>query len=173
MLTHELLTSLLEYDPETGQLFWRERPLTMFKSSGAHTAWNRRYAGQETFTSTHREGYLRGNLLGEPWLAHRTVWWLITAEWPWVVDHINGNKADNRIANLRNGPPKLNARNRPLHKKNTSGVSGVWYNARTSKWQTTISGDFLGNFDTLEEAAVARKAAETQYGFHENHGRPS
>jgi hypothetical protein len=91
------------------------------------------------------------------------------------VDHINGDRADNRWENLRDVPKLLNALNQKRHSTNKSGVTGVRFAAHTNKWMAYIGHDnrmhHLGVFDTLEEAAEARWEAEEQLGFHESHGR--
>lgn len=76
-----------------------------------------------------------------------------------VTDHANGNKLDNRRANLRAATRGQNATNSKLHSNNTSGYRGVTYLKRTNKWRAHISIDgmmvYLGNHDTPEKAANA------------------
>jgi len=90
------------------------------------------------------------------------------------VDHINHDRCDNRISNLRVVATKReNCRNQ-AKKQGLSGICGVL--ARPSKrWQAQIKGDgklvCLGTFDTKEEAAAARQAANEKYGYHKNHGK--
>jgi hypothetical protein len=95
--------------------------------------------------------------------------------WPeGEIDHINGNRQDNRIENLRDVPRSLNQRNSKLQNNNRSGVSGVFW--RANRWEARIylvSGQrkHLGRFKTFEEAVAVRKQAEMECGYHENHGR--
>lgn len=104
------------------------------------------------------------------------AWLYIYGEFPdGEIDHINGNKADNRICNLRCVDHFTNMKNYPLPRNNKSGIIGVsWYKA-LSKWEAKIQHDgksiHLGYFDDLDDAAKARKAAEEKYSFHANHGR--
>ena len=91
------------------------------------------------------------------------------------IDHENGDRSDNRIANLRDVPPSENMRNVKRHITNTSGHVGVfWYKPR-NKWVARITVNYtlhhLGYFTDIADAIAARKAAEIFYGFHKNHGR--
>ena len=109
---------------------------------------------------------------------HHLAWCIFYGEWPdpsLVIDHINGNYRDNRIVNLRLVTTQENSRNRSLPRVNTSGHQGVYQNKRNGRWITIIHKDkkriSLGTFASKEEAIAVRKAAEIEYGYHENHGR--
>lgn len=95
---------------------------------------------------------------------------------PNLIDHINGDRKDNRIANLREVARSENAMNSARKSNNTSGVTGVWLCSKTGKWNASIAcfGDrrWLGRFDTLQEAAEVRAKAERELGFTERHGKP-
>lgn len=84
-----------------------------------------------------------------------------------VIDHINGNKYDNRLTNLREITQKENTRNRKTNKNNLSGVSGVFFDSRINKWLARITVDYkslhLGSFETKEKAITVRKQAEVTY----------
>lgn len=87
-----------------------------------------------------------------------------------IVDHINRNKKDNRLTNLRITNKSVNAFNSKLRTDNTSGVRGVWYRKDTDKWTAEIMKDgkkyALGCFETKDEAIRARKEAEVKhYGY--------
>lgn len=177
MPSQKYLRECLDYDPETGGLTWRTRPLHHFKD-GAQTArhncnaWNGGWAGKEAFTATSPNGYVTGGLDRVIYRAHRIIWKLVHGQEPEDIDHINGDRADNRIANLRAVTRRENMRNAALRSNNKSGVVGV--SRARGKWLAQIKGQrqqFLGYFDTIEEAAAARKSAERDLGFHENHGR--
>jgi hypothetical protein len=127
-------------------------------------------AGQEAGTFCE-DGYRYIRVDRKQYLAHRIIWKLLYGEDPEEIDHINGNRSDNRITNLRSVSRLENMRNRKRASDNTSGVTGVfWYKAR-SKWRATISQKILGNFNKFEDAVAARKQAEKELGYHPNHGR--
>ncbi len=83
------------------------------------------------------------------------------------VDHINGNKLDNRLENLRVISHKANISKMELSVRNTSGIKGVQFDKNTNKWVARITVDnkniHLGSFPTVDEAVKARKTAETKY----------
>ena len=186
MATKELpspdtLRQLLRYEPETGKLFWREREPAMFEA-GRHsaersaTAWNSRYAGKVAFTALEGEGgYQRGRIYGQLYKAHRVAWTIFYGCWPeHEIDHIDGDKSNNRITNLRDVPHMLNCRNRRLQKTNTTGYSGLTWRRDTKKWRACIHVNgrptTIGSFATKEEAIDARKRAQNEQGYHPNHG---
>lgn len=91
------------------------------------------------------------------------------------VDHINHVRDDNRLCNIRLVDNTINSRNASIGKNNTTGVCGVYVDKRrVKKYCAEIKVNkvkrFLGYFDTLDEAAAARREAELKYGFHSNHG---
>jgi HNH endonuclease/AP2 domain len=91
------------------------------------------------------------------------------------IDHINGDRDDNRWINLRQVTASVNMKNLPLPRTNKSGTPGVIWHKRDEKWQASIKVDrrtvHLGYFESKQDAIAARKVAERQYGFHPNHGR--
>jgi hypothetical protein len=119
---------------------------------------------------------LVGNIFGLRLPAHRVVWAIHRGVWPdGEIDHINGDRADNRISNLRDVTRSENARNAAKPRTNRSGVVGVNWRTSKGKWRAYISeGDrttHLGYFDDFSEAVNVRIAEERRRGFHENHGR--
>ncbi len=184
LLSPDVLRQLLRYEPETGRLFWRERQASMFQSGkGRYTAdraskiWHSKYCGMEAFGLDASEGYLRGSMAGHKVYAHRVIWAMQTGAWPADdIDHINGDRSDNSWVNLRSVPRRINAKNAKLRSTNTSGVMGVLQYGNNGKWRSLIMVDgkkiHLGCHDTFESASAARKAAESKYEFHANHGRP-
>ena len=176
----ELLRKLLRYDPQTGKLFWKKRTLDIFSDSNQPAiskcnAWNARYAGKEAFTANHSHGYKHGKIYRRFYKAHRVVWAIVHKDWPkFDIDHINGNKIDNRIENLRDVTATQNAQNVGMRSNNTSGYNGVYWYARYSKWRAQINIDgnrkYLGYFVEFDEAIAARKAAELGQGYTKRHG---
>lgn len=168
------LRSVLRYEPETGLLYWLERPRSLLKSDHEWRRWNTRYAGKVAF-SPNTSGYLDGMIFRVMHRAHQVAWALHYGEWPTLdIDHINGERTDNRIANLRQVDRATNARNQRVRRNNKTGVMGV-SRQRSGGFRATICVNgklsHLGVFPTLDEAAAARKKAERENGFHENHGR--
>lgn len=179
--SREALCELLEYNSSNGALVWKARDAKHFthvvgKSPG-HVAgmWNSNFAGKEAFTAVNKSGYKRGTLWNKNYLAHRIIWKIVHNEEPDDIDHIDGNRLNNRIDNLRNVSRQENLKNIRIRSDNTTGTHGVSMFKRTGKYTARIQyggkGIHLGYFGTLEEAVAARKAAEVQYGYHENHGR--
>lgn len=169
------LANLLEYDPGTGNLFWRVRPLEMFRTLRACRSWNGRYAGKEALTCICDEGYLTGILLGTPVKAHRVIIALVEGFFPdGEVDHINGDRADNRLKNLRVVTHQENARNKFRHRGNTTGATGVYWRRDNQSWVAKIGVDYkqihLGCFKTFDEAIAARATAMRRFGFSPRHG---
>jgi hypothetical protein len=182
----ETLRQLLDYDPATGRLTWKERPVSMFaptkfregiRSAGwAQRAWNTRYAGKPAFNCPHGSGHLCGSLGADGFAAHRVAWTIYYGRPPvGGIDHINGDGTDNRIENLREASNLENSRNQGVRFDSTTGHTGVcWHKAR-SKWvaQIGVAGRtiHLGLFNNKADAVAARKAAEQKHGFHPNHGQ--
>jgi hypothetical protein len=140
----ERLRELVHYDPTTG-VFTR-KVLCGGRVEGS-------IAG-----TLHCDGYLKFSVDNRLYLAHRLAWLFVYGEWPPnQIDHINGNRADNRIVNLRLATPAENSRNRRRHQNNISGFKGVI--RQRAKWhaQIMVNGRWhrLGGFSTPEEAHAA------------------
>lgn len=179
-LSYHEISNILKPDFCAGQLFWLPRVPDMFEP-GNQTAekncerWNKRYVGTEALASVSHKGYKAGNIFGRAHFAHRVLWLLYTGQWPRDIDHINGQKDDNRIVNLRSVTCEENQKNKKMPSTNTSGVMGVSWSKTRLKWHAYIKVNQrlinLGLFDDLHAAVLVRKAAESDLGFHENHGR--
>lgn len=168
ILSPEVLRQLLRYDPETGRLYWRHRQPVWFSEGGrtsadhAASAWNKKYAGAEAFTHDSARGYFKGRVLDVNISAHQAAWVIQTGAWPeHEVDHINGDKHDNRWANLRAATRQQNQFNRAARKDNTSGAKGVYFDKRSGKWAAQIrhNGKRL-NLGLHADVASAAKAYE-------------
>ena len=122
-----------------------------------------------------KSGYRRVMVDGKTHMAHRLVWKLVAGSDPKTIDHIDGNKLNNDISNLRSVEVADNCRNKQQCKRNTSGINGVLRDSSGKKWVARITHDYkcyhLGTFETSEQALAARIAAEEKFGFHPNHGR--
>lgn len=174
-LTAEIVRELLDYDPVTGDFTWKWRSRKWFDSDANYRRWNTRWAGKPAFSANGGHGYLEGRILTVKYKAHRVAWLYVHGHWPSpCTDHINHDKQDNRISNLREVDDAENAKNKRTVPANTSGQMGVVWHKQRQKWQARIKIGrklrSLGLFDDKEEAIRARKDAEWVYGFHENHG---
>lgn len=178
----DLLRQLFSYDPPSGEIRWKHRDLSTFRGKrprdayAAFVAWNNKYPGTIAGGAGSPDRY-KSLLAGDgKYLAHRIVWYMHTGEQPCgEIDHINGNRSDNRISNLRVVTALENLRNTQIPKNNTSGILGVAWDDVRQKWRATIANEgkriTIGRYDTVEHAFIARKAAEKALGFHVNHGR--
>lgn len=180
VLSPALLRQLLEYDPGTGTLTWRERTPALMSALNQTTVrmkqWNACFAGREGFTADNGRGYRISCIGGKMLRAHRVAWAIYYGEWPdGMLDHVNGDRADNRIANLRIVDFVENGRNARISSANRSGQTGVWWRKANKKWEAVIKAEgrriSLGLFDLYPDAVTARKDAEKRYGFAPSHGR--
>lgn len=178
--SQEVLLQLLRYEPETGKLYWLERDVSWFTNGVRHTAthqsrkWNSKNAGREAF-STPSTGYLKGAVLNKAFLAHRVIWKMVYGVDADHIDHISGQRDDNRLENLRNVSATGNARNMGIPSHNTSGVMGLSFDKARRQWAAYITladrKKSIGRFHCFGQAIKARKEAERRHGFHANHGR--
>ena len=115
--------------------------------------------------STDTHGYRQVNLCSKSLFIHRIVWVMHNASLPEQIDHINRNRQDNRIENLRASNNMLNQHNASKRRDNTSGCVGV--NQRDNRWHARISCNkkriHLGVFDTFEQAKQAYLIAKDKY----------
>lgn len=154
-LTQEFLRSILSYNPETGELTRISTP-------------RKDLVGKRADHVNQALGYrVVGIGSDRTFWAHRVIFMMVYGRWPVQVDHINGDRSDNRLCNLREASKAENMRNRGPQKNNTSGVPGVYWATRLEKWTAGIKVDrrkiWLGNFDSFDEAVAARKSAERRY----------
>lgn len=174
MPTQTQLLNVLSYNPSTGSLTWKVRPESEFSAKAHAAAWNAKNANKPALTA-NSTGYRAGTVFGKAWKAHRIIWMMMTGEIPDCIDHIDGDRQNNKWSNLRNVSRVQNNRNSGRRSNNTSGHVGVTMLPKTGRWraQAKMNGKYyyFGTFGTLEEAIKAREAGARQLGFHENHGR--
>lgn len=163
LLTAADARHLLDYNPFTGALVWRN-PLSNYAKRG------------DAFGSLRTDGRRHGLIRGLRYLDYRLAWLCHFGKWPEKsIDHIDGNPGNNRIRNLRDVSHRENLQNQKSNSANTSGASGVRWDRARKKWRAEIKSNgkniHLGRFPDFDEAVAARKQAERDYGFHPNHGR--
>lgn len=157
-LTKEFVTSRVTYDPQTGIFRWNSR--SDLKTPRACASWNAQYAGREAGSFSKKYGYIE--LFAT--FAHRVAFVVMTGALPrHVVDHINGDKTDNRWCNLRDVPTHLNCQNRrssALHRELPLGVTAPPRLAnQKNPYRAVITTDgrtsHIGYFPTPEGAHEA------------------
>ena len=154
ILTREYLVDRLTYNESTGEFFHN------------HNFGNRYHIGDRADTPGHAalKGYRLVNLLNQKFLAHRAAWLYLYGEWPvGVVDHINGNRGDNRAVNLRDISHKENIENqRKPSKRSTTGALGVFNVNGKYRVRITIKGKgfHIGMYDDIESAKNAYAEAK-------------
>jgi hypothetical protein len=176
-LTQKLLQQTLSYNPNTGELIWKIRPMSWFNHPLSYRSYHKRWAGKPALTADNGEGYRSGTLLGKKVKAHRIIWIMLYGDLPpegYEIDHINGVRSDNRLDNLRCVLKEDNGKNQRLHTRNQTGVSGVSWYKPNKKWLVRINQNkktkSLGYFNSFEEACRVRKQAEVDNNYHKNHG---
>ena len=167
MLSLNQVNELFRYEPSSGKLFWKKRTARRIK------------VGDEAGTFCKSTGYRMVFINRKGYLVHRIAILLATGacDPSKEVDHIDHDRVNNRLNNLRIVDRINNMRNTGLGKTNKTGVIGVSlkytrtgelrYSANIMVNRKSIN---LGIFDNIEEAAAAREEANMKYGFHPNHG---
>lgn len=155
----ERLRAEASYDPATGVVTWLQRP-------GA-PAWNARCAGRPV-GSADGNGYLQTGWHGRRTRVHRLAFALHHGRWPvGEVDHINGDRSDNRACNLREATRAQNAANVPARCDSRAGVKGIRFDPRLGRWIAAITAGrrrmHIGVFDTAEAAHAAYVEAARQH----------
>lgn len=158
ILTQSRLKEMLSYDPDTGLFrYAKARPRVRVGNVAGH-----QHKGH---------GYIQIKLDDRLYLAHRLAWLYVHGDWPTdQLDHIDRDRVNNRIANLREVDNARNAQNCGLQQNNKSGGKDVCWYKRKSRWMVriTIDGErkFLGYFADHNDALTARLNAEKVYHTH-------
>lgn len=147
MLNKEQVNNLFAYNDVSGDLTWK----TTNKLAG----------------TVLKNGYRQISIYGKRYLSHHIVWLMFKGFLPAQLDHINRNKKDNRIENLRECSSAENMQNRPSLKNTSSPYKGARINKTTSKWRAvfTTKGKsyYLGEYTSEVNAALAYDKWAIQY----------
>lgn len=176
----DFLRECLAYDAESGELTWLSRPQRHFKTKRAWSVTNARCVGKPAGHIDRLSGYhVVGLTCCGQWKlyqAHRIAIALADGQWPAMsVDHINGDKSDNRRGNLRVCSHGQNMRNQGRKSSGSNPLKGAYFHTRSGRWQSSICIDYrqihLGYFETAEAAHAAyREASAVHHGLFANNG---
>jgi hypothetical protein len=147
LCTAEELRHHMRYSPDTGVFVWVNPVTNAIKAGDVAGAYD-------------LHGYRNISFLGKKYKAHRLAWLYVYGEWPPShIDHINGQRGDNRLCNLRASTRSQNQANQGLRANNRTGFKGISLNRQTNRWFARIKHKnktkYLGHFDTPEEAHAA------------------
>lgn len=148
---HQELIEILDYNPESGQFIW--------KQNRGHNQVKNKKAGY----IDKKTGYLILSIKKNKYLAHRLAWFYFYAEWPkQTIDHIDKNKLNNRITNLRDIPFTENQWNKKIYDDGRLVGTAFRPDRKSKKWTSAITifnpkknknePKFLGFYKTEEEA---------------------
>jgi hypothetical protein len=159
------LRECFDYNPETGVLRWRERPLHHFRQEWEWRGWNRRNAGT-VIDAPGRGGYVSVGIDYNRFAAHRVIYkWMTGDEPPVLVDHRDRNRTNNRWGNLRAADRTQSNQNRVFKKK--PGTYMGAHKGKKGRWRCRLKVNgrllSLGSFDTAEEANAAYLAGVKRY----------
>lgn len=150
----ELVQQLLGYDPDTGHMHW------LVSRNNNRCKPGSRAGGLK------KHGYLSVAIDYKYYMVHRLAWLLHHGEDPGAaqIDHIDHDRLNNRISNLRLATPSQNLQNKRQYRNNSSGRTGVYWIKDQQKWQARIRVDdkllYLGSFASQADAEAARASAE-------------
>jgi len=162
MITKEYLKLILDYNSDTGIFTWKFNKSKRVKA-GDSAGWL-------------YNGYRQIEINNKQYKAHRLAWLYVNGEMPTnLIDHIDGNRSNNKISNLREATYQTNSENYKTPKTNKSGVKNVSWYKNLNKWVVSISikkiKKTIGYFDDLEFAELV--AIETRNKYRQefaNHG---
>lgn len=158
MFTLGYLKTVLDYNPETG--------VFTHKTNRSPKAYPGATAGR-----INTNGHRQIGIDGERYMAHRLAWFWVHGVWPTdQIDHINGNRDDNRIDNLRPATHKQNMENQTLHCNNGSGFRGVSWHKANKKWAAYVNHNgkrkYLGIYASVDDAIRVVRLARNQLFTH-------
>ena len=171
MLTQSDVKELFWY--RRGNLIWKPRPQSAFRSYAAYVMWNKRYANKKAGSKNNR-GYVKFGLNKVYYMVHRIVWLYHYGWLPEALDHINGKCWDNRLSNLRPATQMENSWNRrAVTKKTTTNIKGV-YQRKDGLYEAHICANnkryYLGRYvlksDAVKRVREAREELHKTFARH-------
>lgn len=171
MLTQEEAHRLFEY--RDGELFWKERPRSDFKTDLKWKQWNPKHAGKRA--GCYSSSYATIGINKVHYQVHRIIYLWHHGFLPEIVDHADCNPKNNDISNLRAATKADNQRNAGMYAHNTSGIKGVVWSKAAKKWLARVKfmgvSKHLGTFESKNDAAeFVQLAREMLHGAFANHG---
>ena len=152
-LSVEYLRDVMDYSPETGEFMWKRHRLAHYVGVPIH--------------GMNGHGYRHVKIKQRIYILHRLAWFYVYGQWPkHGIDHINRDRSDNRICNLREATIAENSANRRITKHNTSGFKNVMRDSERDSWLVRIKlhGQLHSRrFKTVEEAAAAVESLRRQF----------
>jgi hypothetical protein len=152
MITQDNLKDYFTY--KDGNLFWKRQP-------------SRRITVGSIAGNLTERGYIQVKVFNKRFYAHRIIFFMFNGYFPQELDHIDGNKSNNRIENLRDSTKSQNNMNSKKRKDNTSGTKGITWDKRCNKWKVQGQANnikyYLGRYDDME---LAKKVI---YEFRKQH----
>jgi hypothetical protein len=152
MLNKQQLLDIFEY--RDGELYWKMATTNRHKAN--------RMAGH-----LHKSGYKYTGIFGKRYSNHRLIWLMHYGYLPKEIDHIDQNKANNRIKNLRESNRVLNMQNVAMRSNNGSGIPNVGWHKANKKWEVRMNvnkqSKHFGYFDDLELAQLVAIEAKDKY----------
>jgi len=168
----EYLSECFSYDAETGVLTWKKRPAYHFDlvpNALMRIGQSAKIVGRPALNILKKNGYRGGSLDGVGMYAHRVIWKMVNGSDPNVIDHIDGDKANNRLINLRNVSASINMRNLKLSGQSASGVRGVYRHSQSGGWLAQINtnaGNIISFYSKdMAEAVEWRREMEVEFGY--------
>jgi hypothetical protein len=159
----EIFEEYFQYDPKSGSLMWKKLPKKSRSKIGS-------IAGAK-----NSRGYLLIKFGGKSLKLHRIIFFMHNGFLPDEIDHVDHNKLNNKIENLRPVSHQENHRNMRKQSNNSSGHVGIYFDEKIGKYRARIGVNskaiHLGSFSNINDAIEKRRLAEIFYGFHENHGK--
>jgi hypothetical protein len=148
-ITQQFLHELFEY--RDGHLFWKVDRR------------GNKLIGKQASRLKKSNGYQEVTINKKKHYAHRIIFMMFNGRWPEQIDHIDGNRSNNLVSNLREANNAQNNRNTKLRTSNTTGFKGVYLHNQNNRFVARITVNYkcisLGCYKTAEEASQAYKKA--------------